>query len=240
MDKDEQKLDEYLAKASEPKEKPEQVEQTDEELVEQKARESGKPTSKSILQKRTQLSETQLDKEIDAFLNKNAGKINEEEFRNNVATRLTEKGYISKADLAAIQDRHLADYEKDQEKESIPVVSPPPLVANSLGVAGAQAGRLADWASSLKTPGGIGLLIGILFFFIWIIVPVSGGQTRMQLLWGVLTSQVDFRSDITNEAEQAISVAIQNNQNGNGNSGSGSGGITVPDFGNGDWDVYMG
>jgi len=170
-------------------------------------------------------SKEQLDKEMDTFLNKNAGKIDEEKFRADVAAKLEEKGYISKADLATIEEKHLADYEEGQEqKQKTPLVSPPPLVANTLGAASDQASKVADWASSLKTPGGIGLLIGILFFFIWVIVPVSDGKTRLQLLWGVLTAQVQFRSDIISEEETAIQAGLQTSAS---TSGTGSGGATI-------------
>jgi hypothetical protein len=223
--KDEDVLDEYIAKTTEQPEI-EEKEPTEEEVVEQKARE-GRPTAKSVLQKRTELNEVQLDKEMDSFLNKNAGKIDEQKFRSDIAQKLEEKGYISKADLATIEEKHLSDYESSQTQEQpVPVVSPPPLVANSLDVAKEQAGRAADWASSLKTPGGIGVLLMVLFFFIWIIVPVSNGKTRMQLLWGVLTGQVQFRSDIVSEEENAISAAVNSSQSASTN-GTGSGGVSV-------------
>lgn len=222
--KDEEVLDDYLAKTTEQPDV-EDKEPTGEELVEQKARE-GRPTPKSVLQKRTELSEIQLDKEMDSFLNKNAGKIDEEKFRADIATKLEEKGYISKADLATIEEKHLSDYEAGLEQEQeVPAVSPPPLVANTLDAAKDQAGRVADWASALKTPGGIGFLLGVLFFFIWVIVPVAGGKTRAQLLWGVLTGQVQFRSDVISEEENAIMAGLTNQ--GTSTSGTGSGGATI-------------
>lgn len=235
--KDEDVLDEYIAKTTE-QPKIEEKEPTEEEVVEKKARE-GRPTAKSVLQKRTELNEVQLDKEMDSFLDKNAGKIDEEKFRSDVAAKLEEKGYISKADLATIEEKHLSDYEsgQTQEEQPVPVVSPPPLVSNSLDAAKEQAGRAADWASSLKTPGGIGVLLMVLFFFIWVIVPVSNGKTRMQLLWGVLTGQVQFRSDVLSEEENAINSAVSGSQSGSTN-GTGSGGVSVLvpfDFGDGDF-----
>lgn len=233
--KDEEILDEYIAKTTEQPKVVEEKEPTEEEIVEKKSRE-GRPTPKSVLQKRTELSEVQLDKEMDSFLNKNAGKIDEEKFRADVAAKLEEKGYISKADLASIEERHLSDYESSQtqEEQPVPVVSPPPLVANSLDVAREQAGRAADWASSLRTPGGIGVLLMVLFFFIWVIVPVSNGKTRMQLLWGVLTGQVQFRSDIVSEEENAIQAAVNFSQGSTNGTGTGGSSVLVPytiDFG---------
>src|SRR5207302_39580 len=222
---DEKQLDDYLAKTQEqPEPEPDETkEPTEEELVEQKARE-GRPTPKSVLQKRTELSETQLDKEMDNFLNKNAGKVDEQKFRADVASKLEEKGYISKADLATIEERHLADFEQGRDQtQEVPIISPPPLVANNLDAVKDQAGRLADWASALKTPGGVGFLVGVLFFFIWVIVPVSNGKTRMQLFWGVLTGQAQFRSDIITEEENAIQSSMTNQASNASTSGTGSG-----------------
>src|SRR5207302_11196108 len=130
---DEKQLDDYLAKTQEqPEPEPDETkEPTEEELVEQKARE-GRPTPKSVLQKRTELSETQLDKEMDSLLNKNAGKVDEQKFRADVASKLEEKGYISKADLAMIEERHL-DFEQGQdESQEVWIVSTPTMIATSV------------------------------------------------------------------------------------------------------------
>lgn len=61
---------------------------------------------------------------------------------------------------------------------------------------------IENWAANLPTPGGIGLLLVILFVLLWMVVPVnnSNGQhyTRMQLLWYTLTG----RTAIGGPAEQ--------------------------------------
>lgn len=44
--------------------------------------------------------------------------------------------------------------------------------------------------ASLPTPGGIGAMLLILFFFIWVVVPVNSGYTRVQLLWLMLQDKV--------------------------------------------------
>lgn len=49
--------------------------------------------------------------------------------------------------------------------------------------------RLESWAANVKTPGGIGLLLIVIFIFLWAIVPVNGGKTRGQLFWLTLTGR---------------------------------------------------
>lgn len=43
--------------------------------------------------------------------------------------------------------------------------------------------RLNDWASNLPTPGGIGLMLILIAFFLFAVVPVNGTQTRLSLLF---------------------------------------------------------
>lgn len=49
--------------------------------------------------------------------------------------------------------------------------------------------RVEDWASNIKTPGGIGLLLLAIFILLWAVVPVNGGKTRAQLFWLTLTGR---------------------------------------------------
>lgn len=51
------------------------------------------------------------------------------------------------------------------------------------------ADRTVAWAEGLPTPGGIMALVLILIFFIWAVVPVNNGLTRMQLLYLTLTGK---------------------------------------------------
>src|SRR5579875_2005187 len=58
---------------------------------------------------------------------------------------------------------------------------------------GSVARRAHDQLAALPTPGGVGLLVFALIFFVWAIVPVSsGGQTRLQLLWLTLTGHTSL------------------------------------------------
>ena len=49
--------------------------------------------------------------------------------------------------------------------------------------------KLTSWADRVPTPGGIGVLVLLIFLFLWAIVPVNGQYTRMQLLWLTLTGR---------------------------------------------------
>lgn len=49
--------------------------------------------------------------------------------------------------------------------------------------------RVEAWASNVRTPGGIGLLLLAIFILLWAVVPVNGGKTRGQLFWLTLTGR---------------------------------------------------
>jgi len=49
--------------------------------------------------------------------------------------------------------------------------------------------RINTWADSVATPGGIGLLLLLIFLLLWAVVPVNGGKTRLQLLWLTFTGR---------------------------------------------------
>lgn len=198
---DEQQIDSYLAQTAEPQtEVLSNREPTDEEVVEKKARENTKPTPQTIRQRRTVLSEQQLEDRILATVRKYP-LIDEIELRERVSAYLEEIDEITEGAYARIVDRLLKEQEK-AEKEGQPAksaqqkraFSPDLALQNGVRAAQDKATRVADWAGSLATPGGVGFLVAVLLFFVWLIVPVSNGKTRMQLLWGVLTGQTEFRA----------------------------------------------
>lgn len=51
------------------------------------------------------------------------------------------------------------------------------------------AGSVSDWAASRPTPGGILVILLVIFIFLWLIIPVNGSNTRAKLLWKVLFEQ---------------------------------------------------
>jgi hypothetical protein len=61
-----------------------------------------------------------------------------------------------------------------------------------------------DWLAARPTPGGLLLLFGILLFFIWVIVPVNGGKTRLELLWLTITGKTRLPADASAADQQAI------------------------------------
>lgn len=227
MNTDEQQLDQFLQKATEPPTEDKTPDPTsDEEIVAQKARASKAPTATSVLQNKTVLSEAQLETRIAQTLRKYPN-IDESELREQLAATLKSKGELSEADYVKTIDAFLAEDDQPVQPEG-PALSPPPFVANGISSAGQKVSQVADWASSLSTPGGVGMLIFALLFFIWVIVPVSNGQTRLQLLWGIITGQVGFRQDIQS-AEDASGGSADFGNGGGGSANFGGGGYPYTD-----------
>jgi hypothetical protein len=207
MEEDEQQLDAFLQKASSPEDQESTAppEQSEEDVVEKKARQ-GKPIASTVLQNKSVLSESQLEQRIAGALRKHAGTLDEGELRQRIADHLDANGDITEADFATILNGLLAANEQEEDQQNQPFIAPPPIVTSSIQAAQQHVTRAADWASSLATPGGVGFLIFVLVFFIWVIVPVSSGHTRLQLLWGMLTGQVQF-SQQYRDAEQTAATA---------------------------------
>lgn len=240
MLEDEKIIDEFNARTENTEPEPDTGQEqppTDEQIVEKQAR--NKPTAATVLQKKTTLTEEKLEQRIDQILAKNAGKISEAELRARVAGVLEHKDAISEADLIQIQDTLLREYDakqEEEEKNQAPTVQTPAAAQQVADAIGERASRWADAAAALKTPGGIGLLIGVLMFMIWVMVPTSSGLTRLQLLWAVITGQAQWSPQVQQTEEQAASDAINqivkitggqgtpfptNNQGGGGASGGG-------------------
>lgn len=209
MDKSQKVIEEYLAKANDKTEPATTApEKTAEDQVEDKAREKSGPTATSVLQKRNQLSEMKLEQRIDQISAKHAGRIDESVLRGHVSHHLQQNnGQISEADLIQIQDNLLT--EPDQTQPDAPLVGPPPFLSGSLDAVGNKSRAAADWMAGLKTPGGVGFLVFVLVFFVWAIVPVNDtGQTRLQLLWGILTGQVGFSQAVHDQEVSAAQNAV--------------------------------
>src|SRR6266702_2964340 len=216
MDESEKKIEEYTARHRKTEEQEKPVKKDAEEKVEQKAREAEGPTPTSIVQKRSYLSDVQLNKRVDQIASKHVGKIDEAVLRGHVASHLKRhNNQITEADLVQLQDDLIKANETEQPEqpsdENQPLVEPNvPFWSDAMGQMGNGARRMADWASAAKTPGGIGLLVFILLFFIWAVVPVNDlNQTRLQLLWGILTGQVGWSQSIKDQENQLVNQAVQ-------------------------------
>jgi hypothetical protein len=213
MDEDEQQLEAFIAKskASQGDQAPanDNAAPTDEEQVERKARESGKPSAATVLQKKSLLSETALEKRISETLHKHP-ELDEQALRRRIATTLeAQNDELSEADYNRIVDQLLTNEQQRETQEQAPAITPPPLVTGGAQAAQQKLQQAADWASGLATPGGVGMLVFVLIFFIWVIVPVgANGKTRLQLLWGVLTGQMSLAPQYQ-QAEQQAAQGIQ-------------------------------
>jgi|SRR5271157_1977182 len=228
MIEDEKIIDEFNSRAAETEEAPDPEQKpTDEQIVEKQAR--GKATAATVLQKRTTLSEGKLEQRIDQILTKNAGKIDESDLRARVAQVLEQKDVISEADLIQIQDSLLREYDAKKAAEAQPELGfqPPAAAKEAADAIGARFSKWTDAASSLKTPGGIGLLVGVLIFMVWVMIPTASGKTRLQILWAVITGQAQWAPKIAQEENQALQ-SIQPVSTASSNQGGG--GMTVPPF----------
>jgi hypothetical protein len=223
----EKQLDAFTARANdaaslEPDDVATQV--SDDDVIDAKVRQASKGSklATSVVQKRTTLNESQLEKSIAASLHKYPD-IQEIELRQNIADHLDKNNdAISESDYAQIVNRLVVAQEKQQPLPGgVPLLTPPAIWGSS--VSGIQTGatRLADRASALSTPGGVGFLVFVLLFLIWVIVPVSNGKTRLQLLWGVLTNQVYFPDDVQG-ASGDFSTGASSGASGNFSVGGGN------------------
>lgn len=68
------------------------------------------------------------------------------------------------------------------------------------------AGTVARLAN-LPMPGGIGMLVFALVVFLFIIVPVNGTKTRMELIWLVLTGAYKLPGDVSAQEDAATADA---------------------------------
>lgn len=217
---EEQKIDDFLDQAAAANAQPDEQQQqdaqtatkpTDEDIVELEAR-SGKPTPKTVLQKRTELSEERLEKRIEQISARYAGKIDEAELRAKIAVKLDQNDRISEADLVQIQDQLLREHDQKQQRERAVAFEPPFALS---GLANSTKNRLnsfADRISALSTPGGIGILIAALILMVWIMIPTPSGQTRMQLLWCIITGQVSFDSEVQTAERDMTSTSGNQSQ----------------------------
>lgn len=91
---------------------------------------------------------------------------------------------------------------KQQEEENATLLEQGKLLGEELqqGIkSGSQPAR--DWLSALPTPGGIGMLLLALLFFMLVIIPVNAnGDTRLKLLWKTITGQTYLADKIDNSS----------------------------------------
>lgn len=91
--------------------------------------------------------------------------------------------------------------------------------------------RTSNWIASAPTPGGIGVLILALMFFLWAIIPVNqSGDTRLKLLWYTLIGRTKFTEDTSSVTSGGSSDFGDSSTSGTGNgTATGTGNGTGPD-----------
>jgi hypothetical protein len=87
------------------------------------------------------------------------------------------------------QERVEAEAEAERERAEANKTA----LQQALDTPGGIARRTSNWIASAPTPGGIGVLVLALLFFLWAIVPVNAaGDTRLKLLWYTLIGRTQF------------------------------------------------
>lgn len=92
----------------------------------------------------------------------------------------------------------LTENEDDNEETPIEqsVIQSPGTIQKVAEASARTADNVGGWLKGLPTPGGIGALLFALIFFVWVIIPVNEkGDTRLRMLWGVLTGGYGFKAD---------------------------------------------
>lgn len=183
MNEDEQQIEDFLTKAQSPPE--EERELSEEERVTEHAR-RGDGLVPTTLQKQTDLTEQEWRSKIDDIAQRAGDRIDKQKLLDQAAQLATPGGTLTEAQL----DQLVNDLIEPAQPQT------PPATLRIAGLDGLQntVSGLADRASALATPGGIGFLVAVLLFFVWAIVPVSGGKTRLRLLFDVLTGRTQIRN----------------------------------------------
>jgi hypothetical protein len=106
------------------------------------------------------------------------------ESKEERAARLAEEKAIKEAEAEALATR------KAQVQVAESALSAPTGVVR----------QATNWLSNAPTPGGIGVLLLALIFFLWVIVPVNEqGDTRLKLLWYTLIGRTRFKPEYGSE-----------------------------------------
>lgn len=79
-------------------------------------------------------------------------------------------------------------------------------IAANVNDAGA---RVEAWANSVPTPGGILVVLLVLFLFLWLIVPVNGQYTRGKLLWLTLMGQTSIKGSSVGSGTNGTGLSTQ-------------------------------
>jgi uncharacterized membrane protein YgcG len=92
--------------------------------------------------------------------------------------------------------------------------------------AAAATAPVRDFMARQPTPGGVGILILVLLFLSFVLIPVSPqGRTRAMLLWAMLTgrTRLQGRRDMKAELQREAGTFSDNSGGGDGGGGGSSG-----------------
>lgn len=144
---------------------------------------------------------------------------------NKSAKRVADKSETDEEKAARLAQEQAED---EAEQARIEAEANKTALQQALDTPGGIARRTSNWISSAPTPGGIGVLVLALLFFLWAIIPVNAaGDTRLKLLWYTLIGRTQFTADTQTSGGSAD---FGNETDSTATTGSGNG--TGPDNGN--------
>lgn len=143
---------------------------------------------------------------------------------NKAARKMTEETDEEKAAREA-QEQAEAEAEAERERQEANKSALQQALEKPSGIAL----RTSNWLSSAPTPGGIGMLLLALLFFLWVIVPVNAaGDTRMKLLWYTLIGRTQFTESTQVSGGSADFGNTSTSSTGTTGQGNGTGPDTTP------------
>jgi hypothetical protein len=142
---------------------------------------------------------------------------------NRSARKVADKNETDEEKAARLAQEQAED---EAEQARLEAEANKSALQQALDTPGGIARRTSNWIASAPTPGGIGVLVLALLFFLWAIIPVNAaGDTRLKLLWYTLIGRTQFTEDT-----QVAGGSADFDNSADSTSGTGNG--TGPDNGN--------
>lgn len=101
--------------------------------------------------------------------------------------------------------------------------APKSLAGKAANAAADKVTGVQNWIAGAPTPGGIGVLLLIILLFVAIIVPVSGGYTRLQLFWLTLLGRTSLPDASGNVPQTGVSDSTSSSSSSSASSSASSG-----------------
>lgn len=112
--------------------------------------------------------------------------------QKNEAELIAEKAKLTPEEQKRIVDEQEAAKQKELQDNAIKagMQKGVDIAGNAQQTISGTVSPIKQWIANQPTPGGVGGLLAILIFFLFVIIPVdSTGRTRLQLLWATFTGR---------------------------------------------------